>query len=150
MTLPTINTSERLIHGSIIKCVDGIWTTENRDVTGTKLLVLHTTRAAQGWFGGKPIETISEDHAELPDIEAANRAIPQHAWELDLAGKPRAPWQLQFCVYLLHPDDASIYTFLNSTVGACMAFERLRRRFAGCAPCAAKTCFRSSPSAMQS
>jgi hypothetical protein len=127
-TLPTIDTSERLIHGTILKCIDGHWSTADGDMTGTTLLVLHTVRAVQHWYGGKVLQTICEDQEELPDIEELNKAIPQNEWETGLDGTPRPPWQLQYVVYLLNTSDASLFTFLNSTVGAKIAWGKLRDR----------------------
>jgi hypothetical protein len=127
-SLPTIDTSERLIHGTIIKCIDGDWSTADEVMTGATLLVLHTTRAAQYWYGRKPQQTVCEDQTELPDIAECNKAIPQDQWETGLDGNPRPPWQLQFCVYLLDPGNASLFTFLNPTVGAKIAWGKLRDR----------------------
>jgi hypothetical protein len=121
--LPSIDTTERLVHGALLKCVDGRWTVEGKDVTHTPLLVLHTTRALQHWQDRKVVEKFVEDTQELPDVKELNAAIPQAEWEAGLDGEPRAPWQKEYVVFLLSPADASIYTFLNSTVGARIAWE---------------------------
>jgi hypothetical protein len=124
--LPAIDTSERLIHGALLKCVDGRWSTQDEpDMTGTQLLALTTVRAIQRWQLKEPIETIVDSGAGLPDIDKLNAAIPRTEWEPGLDGAPRPPWQRQFVVYLLDTSDASIFTFANGTIGACMAWERL-------------------------
>src|SRR5262245_37440772 len=130
--MPTIDTTERLIHGSILKCIDGRWSVHDTKAempTGTRMLALHTTRALQRWENQEPVETIVERPDEaLPDVEELNAAIPQSQWEMDLNGQPRPPWQKQYVIYLLDPSTASLYTFLNSTVGARIAWEKLRER----------------------
>ncbi len=124
--LPAIDTSERLVHGSLLKCVDGRWSTQdNPDLTGKALLALTTTRAIQRWQFKEPVETVVDSGTGLPDVDALNAKIPRAEWEPGLDGLPRPPWQLQYVVYLLDPADASIYTFANSTVGARIAWERL-------------------------
>jgi hypothetical protein len=125
--LPTIDTSERLIHGSLLKCIDGRWSTQDDgDMTGAQLLALTTTKAVQRWQGKEPIQTIVESpETPLPDVDALNEQIPREQWELGLDQQPRAPWQKLYVVFLLDPADAALYTFANGTVGARIAFERL-------------------------
>ena len=43
-------------------------------------------------------------------------------------GKPKGPWVLSHIVYLLNSVDASIFTFINSTIGAAIAVDRLKDR----------------------
>ena len=65
----------------------------------------------------------------MPDIDELNAKIPENEWELGLNAKPRPPWQLNWVVYLLNPETADTYTFLNSTAGARIAVERLEDKF---------------------
>ena len=124
--LPAIDTSERLIHGSLLKCVDGRWSTQDApDLTGTRLLALTTTRAIQRWQLKEPVDTVVDSGAGLPDVDELNAKIPRAEWEPGLDGQPRPPWQRQFVVYLLDTSDASIFTFANGTIGARIAWERL-------------------------
>jgi hypothetical protein len=126
INLPAIDTSERLIHGSLLKCTDGRWaTSDDPDMTGRQLLALTTAKAIQRWRSQEPIETIVDDGAGLPDIGELNEAIPRSEWEPGLDGQPRPPWQRQYVVYLLRASDASIFTFANGTIGARIAWERL-------------------------
>ena len=126
MNLPTIDTTERLIHGSLLKCVDGRWATQDTpDMTGHQLLALATARANQRWQLKEPVDTVVDTGTGLPDVDELNAKIPRTEWEPGLDGQPRPPWQLQYVVYLLDPADASIYTFINSTVGASIAWDRL-------------------------
>ena len=62
----------------------------------------------------------------LPDIDELNAKIPEEEWETGLDGKPRPPWQKQYIVYLVDPTDAGIYTYINGTFGARIAFDRLK------------------------
>lgn len=76
--LPFINTADRLIHGSLLKCTDGRWTSEGVDVTGSQLLALHCVKALQRWDSQKPIETIVESpDTALPCVDDLNAAIPK-------------------------------------------------------------------------
>jgi hypothetical protein len=127
--LPVIDTSERLIHGSLLKCVDGRWSTQDDpDLSSSQLLALTTAKAIQRWQNKEPIESIVDSGQGLPDVDVLNAKIPRAEWEPGLDGQPRPPWQKQYVVYLLNLADASIYTFANSTVGARIAFERLADR----------------------
>src|SRR5262249_855688 len=94
-----------------------------------ELLVVGTTRALQCWSGGMPVDTIIEHPGEpLPDIDELNARIPESEWEPGLDGKPRAPWQLNYVVYLANMETADTYTFANSTTGARMGWEGLTDR----------------------
>jgi hypothetical protein len=120
-------TNDRLIQGTIIRCVDGRWA--DRDgvsfPNGTQMLVLGTTKAVQRWQDKVPVETFTE--RPLPDIALLNEAVPKDQWEEGLNG-PRPPYVLQHIAYLIDPRDASIYTFINSTTGAAIAVERLTQK----------------------
>jgi hypothetical protein len=122
---------DRLIQGVIVRCVDGHWSLKDETPipADTRFIVLGTTTALQHWQDQKPIETIIKKFGEpLPDVTELNDQIPQDEWEEGLDGEPRPPWVKQFVVYLLNPKDASIVTYLNSTVGAAIAVDRLRDR----------------------
>src|SRR5258707_15191559 len=100
--LPAIDTSERLIHGSLLKCVDGRWSTQdNPEMTGRQLLALTTAKAIQRWQLKEPVETVVDTGTGLPDIDELNTKISRTEWEAGLDGQPRAPWQQQYVVYLL-------------------------------------------------
>jgi hypothetical protein len=123
--------SDRLIKGTILRCVDGRWADRNEISfpTGTVMLALGTTQALQHWQDGMPIDAIVKQAGQpLPDVQELNAKIPEEAWDLGLDNKPRPPWVLQFVVYLLDPNDASTYTFINSTIGARIAVEHLENR----------------------
>jgi hypothetical protein len=49
-------------------------------------------------------------------------------WEPGLDGKPQAPWRHQVVVYLIDPVLGGTFTYLNSTVGARIAWEQLREK----------------------
>jgi hypothetical protein len=124
------NEAARLIQGVILKCVDGRWTDADGLTPPAQLLALGTTRALQCWREQKVLDTVIETPGEpLPDAAHLNKQIPQNEWEAGLDGKPRAPWQLNWVVYLLNVNTADTYTFLNSTTGARIAVERLADQF---------------------
>ena len=122
-------TDDRVIQGTLIKCVDGHWTNRDKNAipAGTQLLALATHQLLQHWHDGQPVETILKKPGEpLPDIDELNAKIPQEQWETGLDGKPRPPWQKQHLVYLLDGTNAERFTFINSTVGARIAVENLK------------------------
>jgi hypothetical protein len=120
--------ADRLIQGTIIKCVDGHW--HDRDGLGfppeTTLIAMATAEALQRWENQYPVETIvKQPGASLPNLDELNKAIPEDQWEEGING-PRPPWCRQHIVYLIDPEDASLYTFINGTVGAAIAVGRLK------------------------
>ena len=113
------SSDNRLIQGSVARCVDGVWSTGD----GTKLtpdmqwIALGTAEAIQRWKNNKPVETIKKTPGvPLPDVEGLNAKIPQSEWEMGLDRKPRAPYQHQYLVYLLNPNDASLITYIEQHV----------------------------------
>jgi hypothetical protein len=119
-------TDDRVIQGQLLKCVDGNWSTRDETPLPEVLLALSTAHFLQCWKEQKVVETI-RDHP-LPSIDDLNAQVPQEEWEEGIDGKPKPPWQHAFIVYLLDPKDASVYTYINSTVGARMAYENLKSR----------------------
>jgi hypothetical protein len=119
--------TDRIIQGSIIKCIDGRWV--DRDgvefPAGTNMLALGTAEALQHFQDGTLIETITQK--SFPNINELNRAIPTEQWDDGING-PRPPWSHQYIAYLLDPTDAATYTFINNTVGAQIAVGRLTEK----------------------
>jgi hypothetical protein len=126
--LITEDNSDRLIRGSLLKFIDGVWSTRDGEPIPEQLLVMSVTKGLQRWAESRPVETIMQKAGEpLPDVEALNEAIPVEEWELGLNGK-RPPWQLNSVCYLIDPQTGSNFTFSNSTTGARIACEKLRER----------------------
>jgi len=123
----------RLIQGEILRFADGRWATKEGATMSAdlQLIAVGMTRALQRWEAKMPVETLVETPGErLPDIDDLNAAIPVGEWEAGLDGKPRPPWVLQQVVYLIDPRTAAAFTYLNSTVGARIAVERLADKVA--------------------
>jgi hypothetical protein len=124
--------SDRLIQGSLIRCVDGHWSVPRDGLAippGTQLLVLATTSVVQRWQDQQPIETILKKSGEpLPDVDELNAQIPKDEWEEGLDGQPRPPWQRQEIVYFLDQSTAEKFTFASGTIGARIAVSDLRER----------------------
>lgn len=126
-----IDAGDRLIQGTIIKCVDGHWAAKDGTAISpeTKLIALATATALQHWSDQRPVETIVKRPGQpLPDVDELNVRIPKKEWEKGLDGNPRPPWVKQYIAYLLDPKDASVYTFINSTTGAEIAVNKLKDR----------------------
>jgi hypothetical protein len=120
----------RVIQGVILKCVDGRWEDKDGLTPPDTLLAMGTARCVQCWKEQQPIDTIVETADEpLLDVDDLNAQIPVEGWEKGLDGKPRPPWQVQFIVYLIDPVSGSTWTFINSTMGARIAYERLTDKF---------------------
>ncbi len=95
----------------------------------TKMLAISTAICLQRWpEGERPENIVKQPNKPLPDIDELNAKIPEAEWELGLNGKPEPPWKLCFIVYLVNPVDAGVFTFINSTVGARIAFDRLKTK----------------------
>ena len=125
----TDGADERVIQGTMIKCVDGHWTDRDKQPipAGTRLLALATHTLLQRWQDDRPIDTIPKKPGQpLPDVDKLNEKIPQKEWETGLDGKPRPPWQKQWLVYLLDGTSAERFTFINSTFGARIAVDNLK------------------------
>src|SRR5215813_11426998 len=56
--MTNVQTSERLIRGSILRCVDGKWADALGIAPPERLVALGTTQALQCWSGGKPTDTV--------------------------------------------------------------------------------------------
>jgi hypothetical protein len=131
MSTVVTRSKPRLIHGIILKCVDGHWR-DGDDITPTgEIVVVHTTRALQCWKDKElldyeieqPGETLTRGHAaEL------NAPIPKEEWGLGLDGQPRPPWAVNWVVYLIDLTAGQRYTYLNSTWGAQIGVEKLEDR----------------------
>jgi hypothetical protein len=123
--------NDRIIQGTILRCVDGKWTDgDGGDFpVGTKMLAVGTAQCLQRWEDKMPVETIRKQGNEpLPDVDELNAKIPQKKWETGLDDKPRPPWQKQCIIYLVNPTDAATYTFISGTYGAQIAFDRLKSK----------------------
>lgn len=122
----TDEANDRLIQGTILSCVDGAWAARDELELPANLIAVQTAQAVQRWKDSRPAETITTP--PLPDVEYLNMQIPVETWEEGLDGKPRPPWQHEHIAYLLDPETAALYTFINSTYGAALAVRELRDR----------------------
>src|SRR5262249_55301223 len=120
-------TDGKLIKGQILRWNEtNGWTDRDGLRPPEILLVLACTEALQRWKNKQPLETITAK--PLPEIDALNASIPMQEWEPGLDGKPKPPWVRQFVVYLIDAATAGFYTYLNSTIGARIAWDHLRER----------------------
>jgi hypothetical protein len=127
--IPVIKLNNRIIAGTILKFgTDCRWTANGVQMKAdAQFLVIGIGHALQRWQNGAPIETIIQKPGEdLPDIDELNEAIPRDTWEAGFSpGEKRSPWCTQHMVYLVNLDDAMIYTFASSAIGARIAVETL-------------------------
>ena len=78
-----VDQNDRLIQGTILRCVDGVWNAkdETKLSSDLRLLALSTALALQRWENGLPAETIVKRSGEpLPDMDELNKKIPQKKW----------------------------------------------------------------------
>jgi hypothetical protein len=115
---------KRLLQGLKMKCIDGRWSADDLPVPECLIVAAHT-KGAQCWKNGELLDELDERDGVLPDIDELNDQIPREEWEPGLDGNPRPPWAVVYVVYLVDPETAELYTFINSTVGARIAYERL-------------------------
>jgi hypothetical protein len=122
--------SARIIRGTILSCVDGVWAAKDGTEfpPETAFVAMATAQALQRWREEAVVEVIRKIPGQpLPDVGALNAEIPKDDWEEGLNG-PRPPWQHAFIVYLLNPVDASIFTVINTTTGMRICYDRLTER----------------------
>jgi hypothetical protein len=81
------------------------------------------------WRESGPPDVISaKPGKDLPDARELNEKVPREEWGLDLAGKPRPPWQHWRVVVLLDIVNAALFSYGNSTFGTMIAFDQLAQR----------------------
>jgi hypothetical protein len=126
----TGDTSNRVIKGGLLKCIDGIWTVDGLPAPKVPLLALSTGTILQNWANQKPIEMIWKRPGQpFPDVDDLNAAVPQSEWEESpIDGNPKPPWQLQLVVYLLAEEITERYTFASGTYGAKIAVSDLKTK----------------------
>src|SRR5262245_36600685 len=115
---------KRLLQGTKLKCIDGRWSADGLPVP-ERLLVVGFTRGLQCWLDGELLDERDERDGPLTDVSELNAKIPQEKWKPGLNGELEAPWRVVYCIYLVDPETAELYSFINSTFGARIAYERL-------------------------
>lgn len=58
-----------------------------------------------------------------------NSAIPEANWQDNRNGGKRPPWHFCWGGYLVDPQDAALYTYINSTSGAKVAVNMIKSQF---------------------
>jgi hypothetical protein len=120
---------KRLIKGERLKFVDGRWSGPDDTPVPERMLVLGCIRAVQCWQDQRVVDCIVQSGTEpLPDVDELNARIPESEWEKSLTNEPKPPWQNVWGLYLCNPQDGSILTFVNSTTGTRIGFEKLKDR----------------------
>jgi hypothetical protein len=127
MTNQISKVKKRLLQSTKAKCVDGRWTGDDLPLPGV-LLVTGFTHGLQCWKDGELLDEIDERDGPLPDVGELNDQIPREEWSVGLNGEPEPPWRIVYVVYLVDPETAELYTFINSTWGAQIAYERLTNK----------------------
>jgi hypothetical protein len=120
--------SGQLIRGARLKFVDKVWTaTDGTPIHEIdRFLVAGTGHALQRWVDGVP-EVIAEK--PLPDVDELNAAIPKTEWPIGkFSGQPEPPWKHVWYEYLVRVKDGALFTHINSTSGAKVAYARLKER----------------------
>jgi hypothetical protein len=123
-----VESSDRVIQGTLLKCIEGVWTVKGGAQAPKQLLALTTATVLQLWKNKEPVHTIMKRPGQpWPSLDELNAEIPQEDWEIGLNGNPRPPWQRNFCVYLLDPETGEQFTYANGTYGAIEAVDALRK-----------------------
>jgi hypothetical protein len=119
-------TNNRFIRGQILRWNDtGGWSDGDGLRPQEELLVLACNEGLQRWKGKKADNITTKP---LPDANELNASIPMAEWEFGIDGKPKPPWAHVAIVYLIDPRTAGLFTYLNSTVGAHIAWDVLREK----------------------
>ena len=61
-------------------------------------------------------------------------------WEIGLDGKPQPLWKLVYVIYMIDLNTGALYTFVNSTNGAKLAYEQLEEQIAVMRAVARRAC----------
>jgi len=129
MTNQLTKLKKRLLEDTKLKCVDGRWSAGDGITLPEKLLVTGFTRGLQCWKDGELLDELDERDGELPSVTELNQQIPEQEWETGLDGKPRPPWSIVYVIHLLSmEEDLESFTFINSTWGAQIAYEKLTKK----------------------
>src|SRR5262245_35067593 len=128
MTNQLTTLKKRLLQGTKVKCVDGRWSADDLPMPGHALLVVGHTRGLQCWQEGDLLDERDERDGETMDPDPLNDKIPREEWSAGLNGEPEPPWRIVYVVYLVDPETAELYSFINSTWGAQIAYERLAQK----------------------
>jgi hypothetical protein len=118
---------KRLLQGTKLKCVDGVWGASDVPLPKT-LLVSGYTRGLQCWKDGALLDELDERDESLPDVGTLNEQIPQNEWRTGLNGQPEPPWRIVYAIYLTDMETAELYTWINSGYFAMLAYEQLTDR----------------------
>jgi hypothetical protein len=124
MTNQVIKLKKRLLQGTKAKCIDGRWSADGLPLP-ERLLVVGYTRGLQCWRDGELLDELDEREGPLPDVDELNAPIPREEWETGRYGGLKPPWALAYVIHLIDPQTAELYTFINTTIGARIAYERL-------------------------
>jgi hypothetical protein len=101
----------------------GHWVDRDGLTPPSPLLVFAIDEALRMWKANQP--TIIHDKP-LPDLGQLNASIPQKEWEHGIDGQPRKPWEHIVIVRLINPATGEIYKYEAATVGAHIAFDKLK------------------------
>jgi hypothetical protein len=127
-----LHDEDRLTKGTILKCVDGVWSVKN-DPTfkpDAQFICFGTGEGLQHWEG----ETVIDSKRKTPGVSLSdlcdelNSQIPQEQWNMGLDGKPRAPWQHVRFAYLVRSSDGAVFTLINNTWGCRRCVQELADR----------------------
>jgi len=127
MTNQITKLKKRLLQSTKAKCVDGNWSAEGLPLPDA-LLVVGFTRGLQCWKDGELLDELDERDEPLPDVDELNAKIPQEEWATGLNGQPEPPWRIVYAVYLVDPETAELFTWINSGYFAMLAYEELTER----------------------
>jgi hypothetical protein len=129
----TQDNNPRFIHpGSVIlKCVDGRWSDRDGLTVASEMLVTGTAHGLQCFKNGELVGELLDRPGKRwtkEDAQELNAKIPEEEWGIGFNNEPQPPWRETWAVYLIDTVSATEYTFINSTMGAKVAVERLERK----------------------
>ena len=118
---------KRLLQGTKIKCVDGVWSAGDVPLPEV-LLVSGYARGLQCWQDGELFDELDERDEPLPEVDELNKKISRNEWRIGLNGQPEPPWRIVYVVYLTDMETAELYTWINSGYFVMIAYEQLTDR----------------------
>jgi hypothetical protein len=133
MSNSSLSTSLNLPIDRVLLGTTALWDAEakwhDRDglpIPPTPKLVLRTFTILRRWLDNEHID-ITE--YPLPDVGELNATIKK-PWRTGLNGQEEPPFSKYYVVWFCDPQTGALYTYLNKTYGAKLAYEQLEEQIA--------------------
>jgi hypothetical protein len=127
--------NERLLKGTLLKCVDGNWSSSKEGASlkgGLQFVPTGTVAAWVRWWEGKPDQHVFRNERGFLPARESLGDLDEGEWEVGPGGDVQDSWRNTRYVHLVQikPPTAETYTFVTSTWGGRAAIEDLAGQIA--------------------